>query len=398
TTSARCSTASAPGCGAAGARCGAWLRTRDEGTAPAPARTPADPGAWRTEPVTELPALLASGIDPEQEAVQFWLDLGADPDASALAHALYVGTRVAAISHRRVELAVRGTTGLRFWPIEADGSLADVTPATSGGWEQLRRAVDAYTRAVDREAAAVAAQQPLDARLPDLRRQVAEADGNRRQRQSRMEEAEALYTAAHDTHTALVTERNTRREELGQAGRDLTERQAEVTAAERDLAAADEDVRAAARAVAPAPDGTPAPESAAHALPRAEGRQRDAVRALGAREEGERTARREVDRLTTEVGGLDRAIANAERVMDDNRQERDRARGRHRDAVARYETLDGERARVEERLEALRGDQQAHAQQARDVWANMPAPRPPHRPRPPPAHRRARRHWRATGP
>lgn len=258
----------------------------DEGMAPAPARTPADPGAWRTEPVTELPALLASGIAPEQEAVQFWLDLGADPDASALAHALYVGTRVAAISHRRVELAVRGTTGLRFWPIEADGSLADVTPATSGGWEQLRRAVDAYTRAVDREAAAVAAQQPLDARLPDLRQQVAEADGNRRQRQLRMEEAEALHTAAHDTHTALVAEWNTRREELEQAGRDRTERKNEVTAAERDLAAADEVVRAATRAVVPAPDGTPAPESAAHALQRAEARQRDAVRALGAREEG----------------------------------------------------------------------------------------------------------------
>ncbi|WP_329306082.1 hypothetical protein OG322_04740 [Streptomyces sp. NBC_01260] len=346
----------------------------DEGMAPAPARTPADPGAWRTEPVTELPALLASGIAPEQEAVQFWLDLGADPDASALAHALYVGTRVAAISHRRVELAVRGTTGLRFWPIEADGSLADVTPATSGGWEQLRRAVDAYTRAVDREAAAVAAQQPLDARLPDLRQQVAEADGNRRQRQLRMEEAEALHTAAHDTHTALVAEWNTRREELEQAGRDRTERKNEVTAAERDLAAADEVVRAATRAVVPAPDGTPAPESAAHALQRAEARQRDAVRALGAREEGERTARREVDRLTTEVGGLDHALANAKRVMDDNRQERDRARGRHRDAVARYETRDGERAQVEERLEALRGDQQAHAQQARDAWASMPGP------------------------
>ncbi|KOG57115.1 hypothetical protein ADK38_43085, partial [Streptomyces varsoviensis] len=83
---------------------------------------------WLTHPVTQLPAALAAGLDTQEGSAQLWLDLGADPDSTALARALYVGSRTAQAAGRPVELALRGNTGLRFWPFAADGSLADTTP------------------------------------------------------------------------------------------------------------------------------------------------------------------------------------------------------------------------------------------------------------------------------
>ncbi|NED88406.1 lonely Cys domain-containing protein, partial [Streptomyces sp. SID11233] len=109
---------------------------------------------WARHPVTELPGVLADGIEEQDATAELWLALGPDPDGTRLARALFVGSRTAALAGRPVELVVRTDQGLRHWPFAADGSLADATQATRGAWEGIRDDVGNYLRAVGAEATA----------------------------------------------------------------------------------------------------------------------------------------------------------------------------------------------------------------------------------------------------
>ncbi|MDW6059168.1 hypothetical protein SAZ11_15470 [Streptomyces sp. FXJ1.4098] len=109
---------------------------------------------WARHPVTDLPQTLTDGIDEADESAQLWLALGADPDGTRLARALFVASRTAALSGKPVELVVRAEEGLRHWPFAADGSLADMTEATRDTWERIQGAIDTYLDAVRAEATA----------------------------------------------------------------------------------------------------------------------------------------------------------------------------------------------------------------------------------------------------
>ena len=109
---------------------------------------------WARHPVTDLPGVLADGIDEQDGSAELWLALGPDPDGSRLARALVVASGTAVLSGKPVELVVRTDQGLRHWPFAADGSLADTTETTQDSWQRIRDAVRTYLHAVRAEAAA----------------------------------------------------------------------------------------------------------------------------------------------------------------------------------------------------------------------------------------------------
>ncbi|MGW2212996.1 lonely Cys domain-containing protein, partial [Streptomyces sp. NPDC001781] len=121
---------------------------------------------WERHPVTDLPSVLAGGIDEQDASAEMWLALGPDPDGTRLARALFVGSRTAALAGKPVELVVRTDQGLRYWPFDADGSLADSTEATHDSWEGVRHAVGTYLRAVGAEATARHREDVLTRRRP----------------------------------------------------------------------------------------------------------------------------------------------------------------------------------------------------------------------------------------
>ncbi|MEK8146507.1 hypothetical protein NKH18_50405 [Streptomyces sp. M10(2022)] len=145
---------------------------------------------WMRQPVSELPGILDAGLAPGEHGAQLWLHLGTDPDSSRLARALYVVSHTAVAAGRPVELATRGTTGLRFWPFAADGSLADTTPATQDTWDRLRGAIEAVGDATAAEADAASRTAEL---LPAVR----EAGWLR-------DDAESVWTEAGAEHTVAV--------------------------------------------------------------------------------------------------------------------------------------------------------------------------------------------------
>ncbi|WP_409055177.1 hypothetical protein [Streptomyces sp. SYP-A7185] len=188
---------------------------------------------WATHPVTELPAVLARRLDEQESAAQLWLHLGADPDAAALARALYVGSRTAAAAGRPVELVLRGATGLRFWPFAADGSLADLTPATQDTWRRLRTAIVTATDATDAEADQVARERELLPRQAQAERQLADA---RRE----LDTATEAQTTAAAAHATARTARASLAERLGDAETALARAHTQASDRAAAVAAAEE--------------------------------------------------------------------------------------------------------------------------------------------------------------
>ncbi|EGJ73782.1 hypothetical protein STTU_0993 [Streptomyces sp. Tu6071] len=343
---------------------------REEAVA-APRHEAADSRAWIREPVTELPRLLASGLAPEPDGAQLWVDVGEDPDGSVLGRALYVGIRVAEIAHRRVELAVRGATGLRFWPIEPDGSLSDVTATTREGWEELRTAGSTYTAETEAEAMALAEQQPLEARLDGLRANVARTEGESERLRIRVEAARTSYEEAQSAENGARTRRGDTAGRLTEGLRAVATAETEVEEAEESLRASDERVLRARAAAVPAPDGTPAPDAAVDALRAAEQLQREALRAWGSSEGALRASRAEVARLTERLESLQAELRAAEGITESSRLALQELREDHRRAVQRR----GEAARsldaVVEELRRLRQEQREHRALAQRAWQSL---------------------------
>ncbi|MEV1082696.1 hypothetical protein AB0I98_31460 [Streptomyces sp. NPDC050211] len=339
---------------------------------------------WRTHPVTELPAVLARGLDERENGAQLWLHLGADPDGTALARALYVGSRTAVAAGRPVELVVRGATGLRFWPFGADGSLVDLTPATQDTWNRLRAAIVAATDATAAEADQVARETELvpreaeaELRLADSRREVttateardaaaaahATARSARGSLADRLRDAEAARTAAEEEaaqHAAAVTTAEQRLAQTEQAVRDA-QREVEQEAARPRPVTAD--------GHEPTLQAGPGPR-AALADARAES---DSARAALGRAQGMADmARRAVDRATEKVGDLrDQLAAADDQVRETATRERDAE-----DAVIRATSARDQQYRDHRQLqEELRDARRQQADQQRlweDAWSAMP--------------------------
>ncbi|MFI0730246.1 hypothetical protein ACH4S9_14590 [Streptomyces sp. NPDC021225] len=339
---------------------------------------------WRTHPVTELPAVLARGLDERENGAQLWLHLGADPDGTALARALYVGSRTAVAAGRPVELVVRGATGLRFWPFGADGSLVDLTPATQDTWNRLRAAIVTATDATAAEADQVARETELvpreaeaESRLADSRRELttateardaaAAADAAARSARDsladRLRDAEAARAAAEEEaapHAAAVTTAEQRLAQTEQAVLDAR-REVDQEAAQLRLLTAD--------GHEPTPQAGPGPR-AALAEARAE---RDSARgALGRAQGMADVARRAVDRATEKVGDLRDRLAAAD---DQMREAATRERGAE-DAVIRATSARDQHYRDHRQLqEELRDVRRHQADQQRlreDAWRAMP--------------------------
>ncbi|MFD8384655.1 hypothetical protein ACFV2X_40055 [Streptomyces sp. NPDC059679] len=339
---------------------------------------------WRTHPVTELPAVLARGLDERENAAQLWLHLGADPDGTALARALYVGSRTAVAAGRPVELVVRGATGLRFWPFGADGSLVDLTPATQDTWNRLRAAIVTATDATAAEADQVARETELvpreaeaESRLADSRRELttateardaaaaahATARSARGSLADRLRDAEAARAAAEEEaapHSAAVTTAEQRLAQTEQAVLDAR-REVDQEAAQLRLLTAD--------GHEPTPQAGPGPR-AALAEARAE---RDSARgALGRAQGMADVARRAVDRATERVGDLrDRLAAADNQMREAATRERDAE-----DAVIRATSARDQHYRDHRQLqEELRDVRRQQADQQRlweDAWRAMP--------------------------
>ncbi|WP_406323961.1 hypothetical protein [Streptomyces niveus] len=339
---------------------------------------------WRTHPVTELPAVLARGLDERENGAQLWLHVGADPDGTGLARALYVGSRTAVAAGRPVELVVRGETGLRFWPFGADGSLVDLTPATQETWNRLRTAIVAATDAATAEAEQVARGTQLMPREADAELRLADS----RRELTVVTEARDGATAAHDTARAA---RDSLADRLGDAETErataearAAEYAAAVTTAEERLArteqvfadARQEAERAAAQPVLATADGPePTPQvgpnpGAALADARAE---LDRAHVALVRAEGMADVAQEaVDRAVAGVGDLRDQLATAD---DQVREAATREQGAA-DAVTRATSARDQHYRDHQQLqEELRDARRQQADQQRlwqDAWGAMP--------------------------
>lgn len=284
---------------------------------------------WARHPVTELPGVLARGMGDGREGVQLWLDLGADPEGTRLARSLYVAARTAVAAGRPVELVTRGGTGLRFWPLTADGVLADHTPATVDTWNRLRSAMDTVTRATAAEADAAAREAAL---VPREARASADAAA-----------AREAHTAAHTAYTEAVADHA--------AARDALDRQTEQ------LRAA-ETVRTEAERLATAltgADPAAATNGTAEADPVPADLARDAVRRAVA----------EVERLR---GGLTTA---EEQVRDAARQESVTAEALAR-ATLHRDQLERGHGELRTAVQDARREQQDQRAAAEAAWATMP--------------------------
>ncbi|WP_394427748.1 hypothetical protein [Streptomyces sp. SGAir0957] len=195
---------------------------------------------WARHPVGDLPGVLAAGLDGDESAAQLWLDLGPDPDATRLARALYVGSRTAVAAGRPVELALRGATGLRFWPFTAEGRLADLTPATAATGERLHAAIVTATDAMAAEADAAARATDLRPREDQAARELALAQAELSRSTAEHDAAATALTQARAAHEALgerLAQAESARED---AEREAVLRAAEATAAADRLAAAEQ--------------------------------------------------------------------------------------------------------------------------------------------------------------
>ena len=152
---------------------------------------------WARHPVTELPEVLADGIDEQDGAAQLWLALGDDPNGARLARALYAASKTAALSGKPVELVVRTDEDLRRWPFTADGTLADATQATDAAWRQVRDAIDTHGRAVASEATGGHLEAGLLRRRPGARRALVTAS-------AALDTAAAVHRTAERDHGDAV--------------------------------------------------------------------------------------------------------------------------------------------------------------------------------------------------
>ncbi|WP_326615437.1 lonely Cys domain-containing protein (plasmid) [Streptomyces scopuliridis] len=339
---------------------------------------------WRTHPVTELPAVLARGLDERENGAQLWLHLGADPDGTGLARALYVGSRTAVAAGRPVELVVRGATGLRFWPFGADGSLVDLTPATQDTWNRLRAAIVTATDATAAEADQVARGTELvpreaeaELRLADSRRELTTATEAR-------DAAAAAHATARSARDSLADRLRDAEAARAAAEEEAAPHEAAVTTAEQRLAQTEQAVLDARREVEqeaarlrlltadghePTPQADPGPR-AALADARAE---RDSARAaLGRAQDMADVARGAVDRATEKVGELsDRLAAADDQAREASTRERDAE-----DAVIRAASARDQHHRDHRQLqEELRDARRQQADQQRlweDAWRAMP--------------------------
>lgn len=148
---------------------------------------------WARHPVSDLPQVLADGIDERDASAQLWLSVGSDPNGDRLARALFVASRTALAAGKPVELVVRTVDGTRYWPFAADGTLTGTTAATRGLWQRTWDTVEAFTAAMTAEARAVADEQEL----------LADQIG----RQSILLRSEQAVAAATADHQASVTAR-----------------------------------------------------------------------------------------------------------------------------------------------------------------------------------------------
>ncbi|MFI9809522.1 hypothetical protein ACIHEJ_35185 [Streptomyces sp. NPDC052301] len=335
---------------------------------------------WFTHPVTELPRALAGALDGADAGAQLWLDLGPDPDGSRLARALYVGSRTAVAANRPVEVVVRGGTGLRFWPFDADGRLADLTPATTPTWDVLRTAIVTADDAAQAEADAAARETelaPKEARTAD---ELAAAN-------SALKRAVDAHDAAVKELTEARLERQNLTERLGDAERAqaeadsaVGERDLTVTAAEERLTRAEQRLRdlreeaAMSRPSASGPAGTaaartdPGPDAvSAAASERDTARsQRDVARgradeARAAAERAARTLAELKDRLTTAEEQVSAALE----------EEQVRAQAVDEAEAIRNTRYEEHRLFVRE-LEGARQEQVDQRALSNDAWAQLP--------------------------
>lgn len=331
---------------------------------------------WRTHPVTELPAVLARGLDERENGAQLWLHVGADPDGTGLARALYVGSRTAEAAGRPVELVVRGAAGPRFWPFGADGSLVDLTPATQETWNRLRTAITAATDATAAEAEQAAREARLtqgeaeaESRLADSRQELTVVTEAR-------DAAEAAHATARTARDSLAdrlgdaeAERATAEARAARYAAAVTRAEELLARAERVVADAQQEVERAAAEPEPTPRAEPDP-GAALADARAE---RDRARAALARAEGaDDTAREAVELAVARVADLRDRLATADdRVREAATRERGAA-----DAVVRATSARDRHYRDHERLlEELRDARLQQADQQRqwqEAWGAMP--------------------------
>ncbi|MFE7184277.1 hypothetical protein ACFU80_19655, partial [Streptomyces erythrochromogenes] len=337
---------------------------------------------WATHPATELPAVLAGGLDGRGSGAQLWLDLGPDPDGSRLARALYVGSRTARSAGRPVELVVRGGTGLRFWPFTAEGGLADLTPATTPAWNLLRTAVVTAADAADAEADAAVREAGLGPREAEAARQLDAA-------------AAELATAviAHEARAAELAAARTDRQSLADRHRDAALGRAEaqeeadrreraVTTAGEALATAEQALRrlqveaarkeptgsGAAGPAAPGAAAGPDAVSAARDVRDAARSEWDAAR--GAADLARQTARRAADA----VAELEEQLAAAgKRVGAAATGEAAAAAEVTRATAVRDTRYDGH-GRLRRELERARQEQADQRALWNDAWTGMPGP------------------------
>ncbi|HBF80752.1 MAG TPA: hypothetical protein DD420_12745, partial [Streptomyces sp.] len=185
---------------------------------------------WARHPVTDLPSVLAEGIDAQDASAEMWLALGPDPDGTRLARALMVGSRTAALAGKPVELVVRTDEGLRYWPFDADGSLADSTDATRGSWQGVHDTISTYVDAVRAEATARHREEVLARRQPGALRALEDAGRV-------VDTATTAHRNAEQVHTAALHTAGTVRAELTAVRGRIAEAQTEI--ARLDAAARD---------------------------------------------------------------------------------------------------------------------------------------------------------------
>ncbi|MEU5977612.1 lonely Cys domain-containing protein [Streptomyces sp. NPDC047315] len=181
---------------------------------------------WARHPLTDLPAALAAGLDPEDPSARLWLSLGDDADGGRLAHAVYAASRTAVLAGRPVEFAVRTADGPRLWPFAADGTPTDATAGTRAAWRAWQEAATAYDDAVD-------AQEQSAALVQEYAAQSVAATDALRDAEAELAAARTAHEGAQGAHRDAVLAADTALRTTARAVREAEAAHARAEAAVR---------------------------------------------------------------------------------------------------------------------------------------------------------------------
>ncbi|MBZ9639546.1 hypothetical protein [Streptomyces sp. PSKA30] len=156
---------------------------------------------WMTPPLGDLPRALAASLDANDTSAELWLALGADPDSTRLARALYTASRIAILARRPVELRLRTDEGgMHRWTFDETGELSVSSEEGRSVWRELSDRFSRHVAVLKAEKEALRRQSAGLAAASRLNIEYQEALSDYSRAQDALQAARTAVAEAKNAH------------------------------------------------------------------------------------------------------------------------------------------------------------------------------------------------------